>query len=132
MLACRGHQRVFINNVKACREGKKGSDIPFLPFSSSSSVLLQLSVEPCQRQQVDTVGQKSGWTGETQRHHRTVHRLFFFFNLKVKWNWEALAHIDTETGGWMGGQTGRGGVGGEVDDDDDSVLPGAQTSQERT
>lgn len=83
-----------------------------------------------------TTGGHSGteeWVdGRDTKTSQDSSQVFFFFYLKVKWNWEALAHIDTETGGWMGGQTGRGGSGGEVDDDDDSVLPGAQTSQERT
>lgn len=38
MLACRGHQRVFINNVKACREGKKGSDM-YLSYLSAPPLL---------------------------------------------------------------------------------------------
>ena len=61
--------------------------VPFLPFMSSSSALLQLSVEPCQRERgPDTTqgGQRSGWDEregrETRRDSETNHS----FNASVR------------------------------------------------
>lgn len=51
---------------EACRVKKVGQ-VPFLPFISSSSVLLQLSVEPCQTQRVKTKKSDGDREGDTSK-----------------------------------------------------------------
>lgn len=66
-------------------EKVKAGPVPFLPFSSSSSVLLQLSVEPW-----ETETSNKEWVDRQTKRRRQPHRRV--------WMW--VMCLDTQTTGW--------------------------------
>lgn len=105
-------------------EKVKVGQVPFLPFISSSSVLLQLSVEPCQKGERGGRKQRERWK-DRSRERRDIARENYTRFLRCDWDNGGKA-VDTRP---IRTHRQPGRTDGQVDSWTDGRLPPRSTNQ---